>query len=109
MEPSAELTDSKALLGDWAALRARIAADGYIFMRQLLDPDVVQGIGRSALGHLPAEDCRTLSRHGRRHRSGRFGCVKLPPYCADHGIQGSPSTPDGSAAFRHHGGRSYRA
>ncbi len=53
-QPSAELKDSKALLGDWVALRARIAADGYIFMRQLLDPDLVQGIGRSALGHLQA-------------------------------------------------------
>jgi hypothetical protein len=52
--PSAELTDSKSLLGDWAALRARIADDGYIFMRQLLEPDVVEGVGRSALGHLQA-------------------------------------------------------
>ena len=54
MESSAELTDSKALLGDWAALRARIATDGYVFVRQLLDTHVVQSIGRSALGHLQA-------------------------------------------------------
>jgi Phytanoyl-CoA dioxygenase (PhyH) len=54
-EPSAQLTDSKALLGDWAALRERIAVHGYVFMRQLLEPEAVLGIGRSALGHLQAE------------------------------------------------------
>ena len=51
---SAELRDSTALLGDWAALRERIAADGYVFMRRLLDPDGVLDVGRSALGHLQA-------------------------------------------------------
>ncbi len=39
-------------MGDWPALRARIAADGYVFIRGLLDPDEVASIGRSGLGHL---------------------------------------------------------
>jgi hypothetical protein len=47
-----ELTDSRELFGDWQALRARIASDGYVFMRGLLDPDEVSAIGRSGLGHL---------------------------------------------------------
>ncbi len=49
---TAELTDSRELFGDWQALRSRIAADGYVFMRGLLDPDEVGAIGRSGLGHL---------------------------------------------------------
>jgi hypothetical protein len=52
METSAELTDSKALLGDSAALRERIAVDGYVFMRGLLESEAVLAVGRSALGHL---------------------------------------------------------
>jgi Phytanoyl-CoA dioxygenase (PhyH) len=39
-------------VGDPAGLRARLAAEGYIFVRQLLDPGLVASIGRSALGHL---------------------------------------------------------
>jgi Phytanoyl-CoA dioxygenase (PhyH) len=54
MAPSAELTDSKALLGDWASLRARIGVDGYVFMRGLLEPETVLSVGRSALGCLQA-------------------------------------------------------
>ena len=49
---STELVDSRALLGDWAALRELIATDGYVFMRGLLDHDMVATIGRTALGHL---------------------------------------------------------
>jgi hypothetical protein len=49
-----ELTDSRARLGDWQALRARIAEDGYVFMRGLLDPAVVTAAGRSGLAHLQA-------------------------------------------------------
>jgi hypothetical protein len=47
-----ELQDSRPLLGDWQALRARIATDGYLFMRRLLDPDSVKAIGRASLGAL---------------------------------------------------------
>jgi hypothetical protein len=47
-----EFVDSKALFGDWQALRARIATDGYVFMRGLLDPDMIRGVGRSGLAHL---------------------------------------------------------
>jgi len=47
-----ELRDSTDLLGDSDALRARLAVDGYIFIRRLLDPDLVHGVGQSALRHL---------------------------------------------------------
>jgi hypothetical protein len=33
-------------LGDWEALRALIADEGYVFMRGLLDPHQVRDIGR---------------------------------------------------------------
>ena len=46
---SSELRDSSDAWGDPAALRTRLAVDGYLFMRQLLDPIVVGEIGRSAL------------------------------------------------------------
>ncbi len=49
-----ELRDSRHLLGDWAALRNLIATDGYIFMRGLLDPELVRGVGRTGLGFLQA-------------------------------------------------------
>jgi hypothetical protein len=47
-----EFTDSKSLFGDWQALRALIATDGYVFMRGLLDPDMVRRVGRTGLTHL---------------------------------------------------------
>ena len=49
---TAEFTDSSGLFGDWQALRARIAADGYVFFRGLLDPDTVRSVGRTGLSHL---------------------------------------------------------
>jgi hypothetical protein len=49
---SNELKDSKGLLGDWQALRDRIAADGYVFLRGLLDPAMVRAVWRAGLGHL---------------------------------------------------------
>jgi len=49
---SSELRDSTNLFGDWQALRARVASDGYVFMRGLLDPDMVRAVGRAGLGHL---------------------------------------------------------
>jgi hypothetical protein len=51
---STELVDSKALLGDWHALRDRIATDGYVFMRGLLDPAMVRTVRRTGLAHLQA-------------------------------------------------------
>ncbi len=47
-----ELIDSRALLGDWAALRRRIADDGYVFVRGLLEPDVVRRIGAQCFSTL---------------------------------------------------------
>jgi Phytanoyl-CoA dioxygenase (PhyH) len=48
----AELQDSSCLVGDWAALRERIAEDGYVFLRGLLDVEVVRTVGRTGLAHL---------------------------------------------------------
>src|SRR3984893_841462 len=47
MVTSTELRDSKALFGDWQALRGRIATDGYVFMRGLLELGVVRAGGRA--------------------------------------------------------------
>ena len=47
-----ELTDSKELVGDWQALRDRIATDGYVFVRGLLDPQTIRSVGRTGLSHL---------------------------------------------------------
>ena len=47
-----EFVDSSGLFGDWQALRARIASDGYVFLRGLLDAETVRGIGRTGLGFL---------------------------------------------------------
>ncbi len=47
-----ELRDSRGLFGDSVALRGLIAAEGYVFMRGLLDPSVLSAIGRRGLGYL---------------------------------------------------------
>jgi hypothetical protein len=49
---STRLEDSSDLLGDGRALRRRIATDGYVFLRGLLDPGTVREIGRTGLGEL---------------------------------------------------------
>jgi hypothetical protein len=47
-----KMVDSSSLLGDSPALRARIAADGYLFFRQLLDAENVRAVGSAGLGCL---------------------------------------------------------
>jgi hypothetical protein len=49
-----ELTDSMDLSGDWRGLRDRLAEDGYVFLRGLLDPEEISAVGRTGLGHLQA-------------------------------------------------------
>ncbi len=49
---STELRDSSALLGDFQALRNRIATDGYVFMRALLHPELAREVGQRSLSHL---------------------------------------------------------
>jgi hypothetical protein len=49
---SSELRDSSHLADDWQALRRLIATDGYVFLRGLLDPAMVQAVGGDGLGHL---------------------------------------------------------
>ena len=49
-----ELRDASGLVDDGAALRDRIAVDGYLFFRGLLDPRFVAGVGRAGLAALQA-------------------------------------------------------
>lgn len=49
-----EFVDSRGQIGDWQALRARIATDGYVFMRGLLDASMINAVGRAGLAHLQA-------------------------------------------------------
>ena len=49
---TAELLDSANLADDGEALRHRIASDGYVFVRGLLDADMVRAVGTTGLGHL---------------------------------------------------------
>jgi hypothetical protein len=51
---SQELADSSRLLGDRVGLRARIAEDGYILLRGLLDPVEIRSVGASVLAQLQA-------------------------------------------------------
>ncbi len=50
----AELTDSASLLSDAEGLRQRLARDGYLFLRGVLDPDAVQAARAEVLGRLEA-------------------------------------------------------
>jgi hypothetical protein len=52
IDQATELRDSRALFGDWQALRARIAEEGYVFLRGLIDPAVITAVGRTCLAHL---------------------------------------------------------
>jgi len=47
-----ELRDSGHLFGDWRALRALIATEGYVFMRGLLDAERVRAVGLAGLRSL---------------------------------------------------------
>jgi hypothetical protein len=49
-----ELIDSSALVGDWRALRARIASDGYVFVRGLFDRTTIEAVGSAGLAALQA-------------------------------------------------------
>ncbi len=51
---SEELADSSRLLGDRVGLRARIAEDGYVLFRGLLDPVEIRSVGASVLAQLQA-------------------------------------------------------
>jgi Phytanoyl-CoA dioxygenase (PhyH) len=54
LAPSRALRDSKESWGDIEALRHRIATDGYVFMRGLLDPQLISTVGRTGMAHLQA-------------------------------------------------------
>jgi hypothetical protein len=49
-----ELADSRGLIGDPVALRARLAADGYVFLRGLLQADRVRAAGEQVAAALRA-------------------------------------------------------
>jgi hypothetical protein len=66
---STELLDSSVLSDDDEALRARIASDGYVFLRGLLHPQAVHSLDRRA--HFP----------GRGAASPSFPAVTTSPPC----------------------------
>ena len=75
-----EMTDSSHLVGDGPALRARIGAYGYVFLRQLLPPDVVRAVGSAGLRSLQragwtASGLTRLWRHP-SCPSGLSGCAR---------------------------------
>jgi hypothetical protein len=47
-----QLADSSGLIGDRDALRGRLAADGYLFLRGLLPPGTLRATGAAVLGQL---------------------------------------------------------
>jgi hypothetical protein len=49
-----ELVDSSGLIGDAAGLRGRLAEDGYLFLRGVIDPVPVQAARAEVLGRLEA-------------------------------------------------------
>ncbi len=51
---SQELVDSSRLLGDRVGLRARVAEDGYVFLRGLLNPVEIRSVAASILAQLQA-------------------------------------------------------
>jgi hypothetical protein len=51
-----ELYDSTAIAADSAALRARFADDGYLFIRRAVDRDIVQAARREVFARLAAVD-----------------------------------------------------
>jgi hypothetical protein len=58
-----ELVESNDLVGDWKALRDRLRRDGYIFVRGLIDPRLVDQAHRQALAALVAAGwCDATSR-----------------------------------------------
>jgi ectoine hydroxylase-related dioxygenase (phytanoyl-CoA dioxygenase family) len=50
----APMIDSATLLNDHAALRARLAADGYLYLRSVIDPDAVRAARAEVLARLEA-------------------------------------------------------
>lgn len=54
-----ELRESQALLGDMAALKQRMAEDGYVFMRGLLDRSKVLQARETILKHMEAHEALT--------------------------------------------------
>lgn len=51
-----ELRESTDLLGNQAALRERLAEDGYLFVREFHDPELVGAAREDVLGHMAEED-----------------------------------------------------
>jgi hypothetical protein len=67
------MQSSTELLGDPAALRARMAEDGYLFFPRLLDPEKVRALRRKML--------EALANHGWVARGGYFmagRCIRTP-------------------------------
>jgi len=75
-----ELVDSRGLAGDPAALRARLAADGYLFLRGLLPADRVRAAGQRVAAELRAGGWTTAGSPRLRPGAGPLEALADPAY-----------------------------
>jgi hypothetical protein len=88
-----ELVDSRPLLGDWAALRQRIADDGYVFVRGLLEPEIVRGIGTQCLTTLERGGWRAEGPARATSVRDSFRDRTYRQVLRDHGFNAIPTAP----------------
>ncbi|HEX4094677.1 MAG TPA: phytanoyl-CoA dioxygenase family protein [Trebonia sp.] len=77
-----ELADSRALAGDPAALRARLAADGYLFLRGLLPADQVRAAGDRVAEALRAGGWTSAGSRRLKPAAGPLEALADPAYRA---------------------------
>jgi hypothetical protein len=77
-----ELVDSRGLAGDPAALRARLAADGYLFLRGLLPEDPVRAAGQQVAADLQAGGWTTAGSPRLKPGAGPLEALADPSYRA---------------------------
>jgi hypothetical protein len=77
-----ELADSRGLADDPAALRARLAADGYVFLRGLLPADPVRAAGDRVAAELRAGGWSAAGSPGLKPGAGPLEALADPSYRA---------------------------
>jgi hypothetical protein len=77
-----ELADSRGLAGDPAALRARLAADGYVFLRGLLPADPVRAAGDRVAAELRAGGWSAAGSPALKPGAGPLEALADPSYRA---------------------------
>jgi hypothetical protein len=77
-----ELVDSRGLAGDPAALRARLAADGYLFLRGLLPEDPVRAAGQQVAADLQTGGWTTAGSPRLKPGAGPLEALADPSYRA---------------------------